>query len=192
MQQPVVSLFDESGIMVRPWAERGFQCYCFDIQNDGRVEQFASGGSITYAYADLMPDDWRVEGSTSATIEAIIALNPYIVFGFGPCDDLAVCGSKHFAGKLADDPDCQLRAVALWRVVETVGLRTGAPWFGENPRSRGPRQSANLPSAANRQSMSRLKRSKPFGLRRSTRSAVLCRCVRLRSAIRFDWSLVTA
>lgn len=136
MQQPVVSLFDESGIMVRPWAERGFQCYCFDIQNDGRVEQFASGGSITYAYADLMPDDWRVEGSTSATIEAIIALNPYIVFGFGPCDDLAVCGSKHFAGKLADDPDCQLRAVALWRVVETVGLRTGAPWFGENPRSR--------------------------------------------------------
>jgi hypothetical protein len=136
MQQPIVSLFDESGLMLRPWAERGFTCYAFDIQNDGRVEEFASGGSISYVKADLMPDDWRVEGATNPTIESIIAMNPAICFGFGPCDDLAVCGAKHFAGKLAADPDCQLRAVALWRVVETVGNRVGCPWFGENPRSR--------------------------------------------------------
>jgi hypothetical protein len=135
MLQPIVSLFDESGLMVRPWAERGFACYCFDIENDGRIEQFPSGGSIAYVPADLMPDDWRVEGSTNATIERIIAMKPLIVFGFGPCDDLAVCGAKHFAGKRERDPDFQAKAVALWRVVETVGLRTGAPWFGENPRS---------------------------------------------------------
>jgi hypothetical protein len=135
MQKPIVSLFDESVNMVRPWAERGFTCYCYDKENDGRVECFPSGGSIHYVEADLMPDDWRVEGSTSATIEAIIALDPCFVFGFGPCDDLAVCGAKHFAGKRERDPDFQRKAVALWRVVETVGIRTGAAWFGENPRS---------------------------------------------------------
>jgi hypothetical protein len=121
--------------MVRPWAERGFDCHCYDTQNDGRVETFTSGGRITYHNVDLMPDDWRIEGSTNAAIEAIIAMNPAFVFGFGPCDDLAVCGAKHFAKKLAEDPDCQRKAVALWRVVETVGDRVGCPWFGENPRS---------------------------------------------------------
>lgn len=131
----VVSLFDESGLMVRPWAERGFDCYCFDTLNDNRVERFPSGGAIHYVEADLMPEDWRVEGSTNLAIEAAILLDPVIVFGFGPCDDLAVCGAKHFEGKRARNPDFQARAVALWRVVETVGKRTGAPWFGENPRS---------------------------------------------------------
>jgi hypothetical protein len=135
MDRPVLSLFDESGNMVRPWAERGFKCYCVDNENDGRVEHFASGGSIHFINADLTPDDWRVVGSTNAAIEELIALNPCIVFGFGPCDDLAVCGAKHFAGKRERDPDFQEKAVALWRVVETVGDRVGCPWFGENPRS---------------------------------------------------------
>lgn len=133
--RPVLSLFDESGNMVRPWAERGFVCYCVDTENDGRVEHFASGGSIHFVNADLTPDDWRVVGSTNPAIEGLIALNPLIVFGFGPCDDLAVCGAKHFAGKRERDPDFQAKAVALWRVVETVADRVGCPWFGENPRS---------------------------------------------------------
>jgi hypothetical protein len=128
-------MFDESGLMLRPWAERGFECYAYDKLNDGRVETFIGGGVIRYVQADLMPDDWRVEGSTNAAIEAIIALDPLFVFGFGPCTELATCGAKHFASKLAIDPDCQARAVALWRTTETVGLRTGSPWFAENPRS---------------------------------------------------------
>lgn len=134
--RPVLSLFDESGNMVRPWAERGFACYCVDTENDGRVEHFASGGSIHFVNADLMPDDWRIVGSTNAAIEALIALNPCIVFGFGPCDDLSVSGTGHWATKAARDPDFQAKAVALWRVVETVADRVGCPWFGENPVSR--------------------------------------------------------
>lgn len=135
MQRPIVSMFDESGLMLRPWAERGFHCYAIDKLNNDRVETFPSGGWIHYVEADLMPDDWRVEGSTNAAIEWLIALNPLIVFGFGPCTELATCGAKHFARKLADDPDCQARAVALWRTTETVGIRSGAAWFAENPRS---------------------------------------------------------
>lgn len=133
--RPIVSMFDESGLMVRPWAERGFQCFCFDILNDGRVEDFASGGRITFVEADLMPQPWNLPGSTNAAIEAIIAMNPLFVFGFGPCTELATCGAKHFDKKRAIDPDFQARAVALWRTTETVGQRTGAAWFAENPRS---------------------------------------------------------
>lgn len=131
----IVSLFDESGNALRPWAKAGFRCFAFDIENDGRVEAFEGGGSITFVYADLMPDDWRIEGSTNATIESIIALKPSFIMGFPPCTELATSGAKHFEAKWQADPDFQLRAVALARVVETVGNRTGAPWFLENPRS---------------------------------------------------------
>jgi len=29
----VISLFDHTGNMVRPWAEAGFRCYCVDWQH---------------------------------------------------------------------------------------------------------------------------------------------------------------
>jgi hypothetical protein len=128
-------MFDESGLMVRPWAERGFECLCFDILNDGRVEYFASGGSIGFVKADLMPSPWQAEGATNYAIEAIIAMNPLIVFGFGPCTELATCGAKHFAKKRSIDPEFQSRALSLWRTTETVGNAVGCPWFAENPRS---------------------------------------------------------
>ena len=50
----VISLFDYTGNMVRPWAEDGYTCYCYDIQHDGLLlEAFDSGGSISYVSADL-------------------------------------------------------------------------------------------------------------------------------------------
>mgnify|MGYP003149997532 CR=1 FL=1 len=33
----VLSLFDLTGNMVRPWAEAGYECYCYDIQHDERT-----------------------------------------------------------------------------------------------------------------------------------------------------------
>ncbi len=136
MQRPIVSMFDESGVMLRPWAERGFKCYAFDILNTSmKLERFASGGSIDYIYADLMPPVWWEEGRTSLMLEKIISLNPCFVFGFGPCTELATCGAKHFEGKRELDPNFQTRALSLWRTTETVANRVGCPWFSENPRS---------------------------------------------------------
>lgn len=122
----IVSLFDESGNAVRPWAEAGHTCYCFDRLNTGAVEAFASGGSIARLYADL---------TDSETVQRIIALKPVHVMGFPPCTDLAVSGAKHFETKAAADPLFQYKAVALCRVVETVGETCGVPWFAENPIS---------------------------------------------------------
>lgn len=121
----IVSLFDESGNALRPWANAGHTCFAFDIENEPKTERVGNG-SITYIRADL--SDWSM-------IWRIVAMKPAFVMGFPPCTDLAVSGARHFAKKLAADPDCQKRAVALARMVEFVGTMTGAPWMAENPRS---------------------------------------------------------
>jgi hypothetical protein len=48
----VISLYDFTGEAVRPWAEAGYECWCYDIQHTYRKESVGRG-SIHYAYADL-------------------------------------------------------------------------------------------------------------------------------------------
>lgn len=123
----VVSLFDESGNALRPWAAQGHSCYAFDITNEYRCEFIGSnGGFIFYIPADLT--DWRA-------IAGIVAIKPDFIMGFPPCTDLATSGARHFAAKRAIDPLFQIKAAALARMVEIVGILTGKPWMAENPRS---------------------------------------------------------
>lgn len=123
----VISLFDESGNMVRPWAEAGWRCWCFDIVNGSRLdESFASGGFISYVRADLDDPSWH---------QVIEDMQPSKLFSFSPCDDVAVCGAKHFANKLALDPECQNVAVARAMLVEKIADRVSCAWMHENPVS---------------------------------------------------------
>ncbi len=123
----VVSLFDESGNMLRPWAENGWQCYCFDLLNVHKpLEHFEGGGFIAYVEADLDEPQWR---------NSIRELGPAIMFSFSPCDDVSVCGARHFAAKLARDPECQNVAVARARLVQEIADGLGIPWMHENPVS---------------------------------------------------------
>lgn len=122
----VVSLYDKTGHMVRPWANAGAACYCYDLeQANPRVERVGRG-TITYIRADLR--DPGVQRS-------IVALRPRIMFGFPPCDDLAVSGSKHFAGKLAKNPNVFNEAIALVRVTPDLANEVGCPYMFENPVS---------------------------------------------------------
>ncbi len=123
-----VSLFDESGNMLRPWAENGWQCYCFDLLNAHKpLEHFEGGGFIAYVEADLDEPEWR---------NSIREIGPAIMFSFSPCDDLAVCGAGHFARKLADNPECQNIAVARAKLVQEIADELGCPYMHENPVSR--------------------------------------------------------
>lgn len=122
----VVSLFDESGNMGRPWAERGAHVHCFDIQNTNKGVEFVGDGLISYHDHDLIDDD---------VLERIASLEPDIIFGFPPCTDLAVSGAMHFKRKRAKNPNFQAEAVALARQVEKLGNMTGVPFFAENPVS---------------------------------------------------------
>jgi hypothetical protein len=126
MNRLIVSLFDESGNMVLPWAEHGFICYCFDLLNDDRVEHFPSGGRITFVQGDLAEE---------ATLNYIRGLQPCLILSFPPCTDLAVSGAKHFSDKLDRNPFKQEQATHLARTAERLGAELGAAWTVENPVS---------------------------------------------------------
>lgn len=117
----VVSLFDESGNMLRPWAEHGYQCHMFDILNKDRSE-----GNMHWHKADLT--DPQVH-------KFIIDLNPVLITSFPPCTDLAVSGAKHFETKRQRNPNFQHEAVTLAQIANGLGYLTGCPWMVENPVS---------------------------------------------------------
>lgn len=123
----VVSLFDESGNMGRPWAERGAKVICYDLLNQAQVETFPSGGSLERYRCDLN-SDWIINRIAEV-------YKPDIIFGFPPCTDLAVSGAAHFASKRIKDANFQINAVSLARQVEKLGNLCGVPWFAENPVS---------------------------------------------------------
>lgn len=115
----VLSLFDRTGNMVRPWAEAGYDCIAVDIQTDGvRVEEVGSG-TIRYVEADIT--------------EYIPPRAEYqIAFAFPPCTNLAVSGARWFQEKGIDGLSNGLQLVErARRMLEW----TGAPWMLENPVS---------------------------------------------------------
>lgn len=114
----VLSLFDRTGNMVRPWARAGYECIAVDIQADDTEEQVGDG-IIYHVEADIneyLPPRTDFE----------------IVFAFPPCTNLAVSGARWFEQKgidgLADGLELVERAkrICKW---------SGAPWMLENPVS---------------------------------------------------------
>ena len=112
----VVSLFDLTGNMVRPWADAGFLCYCVDIQHpQGEHRQ----GNIVHVGADVR--EW---------------LPPFgpikILFAFPPCTHVAVSGARWFQDKglrgLID-------SLELFDATVRLAEWTKAPYMIENPVS---------------------------------------------------------
>jgi hypothetical protein len=133
MKGIVISLYDFTGEACRPWAEAGYECFCFDIQHDGsRVETFKGGGAIYYSYADLHRRE-----TYHALIHAIDAIDIPVVFGmaFPVCTDLAVSGAAWFAKKAEADPDFQTKAVSYAIACAEFFDILGVPYFVENPVS---------------------------------------------------------
>lgn len=122
----VISLCDLTGNMVRPWAEAGYTCVCYDFQHSIRADRVEAvgAGSITYRWAD-------VRSLTYADIRSEWDVD--IMFAFPPCTNLAVSGARDFRRKGLRGLIDALEAVEACRVLcET----TFAPWMIENPVSR--------------------------------------------------------
>ena len=116
-----VSLYDESGNLLRPWAEAGYTCYCFDLEGIERDE-----GNLHFIKADV---------TSASTQSFILSLRPYAIFGFPPCTDVAVSGAKHFERKLRDDPAAQAKAAELALIIPMLAQDSGSIWMFENPKS---------------------------------------------------------
>lgn len=110
----VVSLFDRTANMVRPWAEAGFLCYCVDLQHESGE---ARDGNIVKVGADVLdylPPRERIE----------------IMFAFPPCTDVAVSGARWFKDK---GLGALIRALQLFDAAVKLCEWSGAPYMIENP-----------------------------------------------------------
>lgn len=116
-----VGLFEASGNMARPWAEAGYRCYCFDIQNNGEERD-----GIWFIKADLSDTD-EVQAALGSHWRDVA-----FVAAFPPCDHLAVSGARWFKGK-------GLRALAqsieFFATAAELCEQWGAPYLIENPVS---------------------------------------------------------
>ena len=112
----VISCFDLTGNMVRPWARAGYTCYCVDLQHQQGQTQ---DGNVIYVGADMR--DW---------------LPPFLPIDFAaffpPCTDVSVSGARWFKDKgLA----ALYRSIRLFYASIRLAEWTGAPYLIENPVS---------------------------------------------------------
>jgi len=129
MKDIVLSLYDYTGVMVKPWAESGYECHTFDIQHDNSVTQYKGGGSIHRHCLDLHNNIYDI-------VEMFKDRSIRMVFGFPVCTDLAVSGAAHFANKAKADPLFQTKAVARAKAVAILAERLlGTSYMIENPVS---------------------------------------------------------
>ena len=133
----VISLYDYTGEAVRPWAEAGYECYCYDIQHrhwdirnpDATVK--VGKGSITYLKADLHDPVVMDEIFGEHAFGGV-----FFLMAFPVCTDLAVSGAAHFAKKRAKNPRFQEEASDYAKMCADLAERFGCPYYVENPVSR--------------------------------------------------------
>lgn len=114
----VVSLCDLTGNMVRPWAEAGYRCVCYDLQHSIRAarEERVGSGLIRYLWGD-------VRSMARIRDAAFVACAP-------PCTDTAVSGARDFATKGLR------RLIDALEIVEACRMFcewSDAPWMIEQP-----------------------------------------------------------
>ncbi|MDR2056589.1 MAG: hypothetical protein LBQ10_12100 [Desulfovibrio sp.] len=114
----VLSCFDHTGNMVRPWAEAGYSCYCVDIRHPHRP---LYDGRIVFVGADML--EWQPDFDVSRVV-----FQAY----FPPCTDLAVSGARWFREKGLDS---LIDALRLFNAAIRLAESIPAPYMIENPVS---------------------------------------------------------
>jgi hypothetical protein len=117
----VLSLFDLTGNMLKPWLEAGYECHLFDWQHPKGIRR-REDGMWTYGLDLEKPNMTIFQDYTDVSF----------ISCFPPCTDLSVSGARWMKGK-------GLRALAT--SIEYFATSTEvcelleAPYMIENPRS---------------------------------------------------------
>lgn len=118
----VFSFFDRSANMVRPWAEAGYECYCFDIQHFHGVREVEK--NINTVGIDLLNDE--------EIMRRVFGIgHPAICFFFPPCTHLANSGARWFKDKGLDK---LIEGLSLVSQSIKIAEHFCAPYFIENPQ----------------------------------------------------------
>jgi hypothetical protein len=111
----VISLCDETGNMVRPWAEAGYECFCFDIAHSIRMPR--REGNINFIWGDV-----RTVRRPPGNIVA--------AFAFPPCTHVSGSGARDWpvkGGQMLRD------TLEIFEACRQVCEWSGAPYCIENP-----------------------------------------------------------
>ena len=120
----IVSLFDETAIVVQPWLKAGYKALIADILHPEDSEE----DSLVKISGDLRKRE--------AWLGQILDGYPiHLLCCFPPCTDLAVSGTRHFENKFLADPFYVEKAMELVYLSLRLGKRWGCPFFIENPVS---------------------------------------------------------
>jgi len=112
----ILSLFDKSGVMVRPWVDAGISCTIVDIQHPLGITE----GNPRRIGADMRT--WRPTEHYD------------IVFAFPPCDHLASSGARWWEGKGEGLHQEALQLVSA--ALDCIQAATPYYWMIENPQGR--------------------------------------------------------
>ncbi len=123
----ILALFSKSPHALQPWADAGY--HCLNIDRDANCGRHHN--------QDF--DAWNLEldGIKDDLIEFFDkeGLRPALILSFPPCDDLAVCGAKHFKLKRESDKEFQEKAIKLFSLGEELADHYSCPSLTENPVS---------------------------------------------------------
>src|ERR1044072_8957263 len=118
MKRVIWSLFDGSGIMGLPWAERGCDVYCFNADSGNHGEYTVKMEHPKIHYVNIWIDnDFRVK------TELLGIPAPDIIFGFPDCTLFAQSGGKH-----ERDEEEMAYALANAKLIKSLGEEYGVPW----------------------------------------------------------------
>ena len=120
----VVSLFDLTGAMCRPWADAGVTCFLFDRQHDCDSiypNMVTTGGDASTWAADLE--------------EIFSAYDVQCLFSFPECTQLAISGNRWRVAKAEANPNYIAEAMSLVYLGRDIGEQYGVPYMIENPVS---------------------------------------------------------
>jgi hypothetical protein len=118
----VISLFDKTGNMARPWAEAGYKCYCFDIQHE--QQEIQEGNTVFIKWDALNSRNYLPDIFPLKEIAA--------VFAFPPCTHLSVSGARWFKGK---GLRLLAQSIEMFAVATEICEASDAPYLIENPVS---------------------------------------------------------
>ena len=123
----VISLFDTTGLMLKPWAEAGYECHAYDIQNENEVD---SDGIIKHNMNLYVPE---IMDEIARSANDVVG-----IFAFPPCTDLSIAGARWWAKKAKENPSFQEEAADRIKDVqewcEKMAERNGCFYMIENPR----------------------------------------------------------
>lgn len=118
MKDVAIFLYDKTGIMARPWAEAGYECYCVDIQHSIRKPRVV--GNITFMWGDCRT--WVPPDSVARRLRFLAA--------FPPCTHVTVADARDFRTK----GTAMLRdSLEMFSAAYSAARWAGVPFMIENP-----------------------------------------------------------